>query len=117
MNILLETENEQAATELANEILDDVSGKKVETWHHCLRAVKGNSEASCIYHFTDKDMNDDNKHVKFYVHEKGTKICFQQTWRESYTPGRQTKLHLVYKLVDMLLYRYPGRFSAIKFEW
>ena len=117
MNILLETENEQAATELANEILDDVSGKKVETWHHCLRAVKDNSEASCIYHFTDNDMNDDNKRVKFYVHEKGNKICFQQTWRESYTPGRQTKLHLVYKLVDMLLYRYPGRFSAIKFEW
>lgn len=117
MNILLETENEQAATELANEILDDVCGKKVDTWHHCLRAVHGNAEVSCIYHFTEKDVNDDNKRVKFYVHEKGDRVCFQQTWREGYTPGRQTKLHLIYALVDMLLQRYPCKFSAIKFEW
>ena len=103
MNILLETENEQAAAELANEILDDVCGKKVDTWHHCLRAVQ--------------DVNEDNKRVKFYVHEKGSKVCFQQTWRENYTPGRQTKLHLVYKLVNMIMTRYPGKFSGIKFEW
>ena len=32
MNILLETENEQAAAELANEILDDVCGKKGCAW-------------------------------------------------------------------------------------
>jgi hypothetical protein len=117
MNILLETENEQAATELANEILDDVCGKKVDTWHHCLRAVNGNAEASCIYHFTEKDANDDNKRVKFYVHERGERVCFQQTWREGYTPGRQTKLHLIYALVEMLLQRYPCKFSGIKFEW
>ena len=77
MNILLETENEQAAAELANEILDDVCGKKVDTWHHCLRAVHGNAEASCIYHYTEQDVNEDNKRVKFYVHEKGSKVCFQ----------------------------------------
>ena len=87
MNIYLETENEQAATDLANEILDDVCGKKVDTWHHCLRAVHGNAEASCIYHYTE------------------------------HTPGRQTKLHLVYKLVNMIMTRYPGKFSGIKFEW
>ena len=117
MNILLETENEQAAAELANEILDDVCGKKVDTWHHCLRAVHGNAEASCIYHYTEQDVDEDNKRVKFYVHEKGSKVCFQQTWRENYTPGRQTKLHLIYKLVNMIMTRYPGKFSGIKFEW
>lgn len=117
MKISLETENEQTATELANEILDDVSGKKVDTWHHCLRTVKGNAECSCIYHYTDKDANDDNKRIKFYVYEKGADVCLKQIWREGYTPGRQTKLHLTITLINMIYIRYPEKFSGIKIQW
>ena len=116
MKILLETESEQAATELANEILDDVSGKKVDTWYHCLRPVKG-AESSCIYHYTEKDPNDDNKHIKFYVHDSGVYVSFRQIWREGYTPGRQTKLHLTSDLINMIYMRYPEKFSAINIKW
>lgn len=116
MKIQLETGSEQAANDLANEILDDVSGKKVETWHHCLRTIN-NAECSCIYHFTDQDLNDDNKRIKFRVYVSGTHVSMKQTWREGYTPGRQTKLHLTNKLIDMLYVRYTGKFSAINIDW
>ncbi len=117
MKISLETENKQTATEFANEILDDVSGKKVDTWYHCLRTVKGNAESSCIYHYTDKDTNDDNKRIKFYVYEEEADVCLKQIWREGYTPGRQTKLHLTITLINMIYIRYPERFRGIKIEW
>ena len=116
MRIYLETENEETAAALANEILDDVCGKKVETWHHCLRPIKG-VDSSCIYHYTDKDPNDDNKRIKFYVYEKDNKVGLKQTWRAGYTPGRQTKLHLTSTLIQMIFSRYPEKFSAIDIQW
>lgn len=116
MKLQFETGSEQAANELANEILDDVSGKKIDTWHHCLRTIN-NAECSCIYHFTDKDLNDDNKRIKFYVYASKTHVGMKQTWREGYTPGRQTKLHLANALIDMIFKHYPEKFTAINIEW
>ncbi|MBO7580306.1 MAG: hypothetical protein J6T38_02135 [Bacteroidaceae bacterium] len=116
MKLLIETESEQAAIDLTNEILDDVSGKKVEDWYHCLRPVKG-TESSCIYHYTEKDVTEDNKRIKFYIHESGANVCLKQIWREGYTPGRQTKLHLTAALINMIYTRYPEKFSGFKIQW
>ncbi len=117
MEILLETESEQAAASLAADILDDVAGKLIETWHHCLRAVGDDPECPCIFHYTEKDYNDDNKRIKFYVHESGTHVCLKQIWRHGYPPGRQTKLYLASTLINVLFMRYPTRFNAINIDW
>lgn len=116
MKIQLETSSEQAANELANEILDDVSGKKMDTWHHCIRNIN-NAECSCIYHYSDDDPNEDGKRIKFRVYTSGTHVSMKQTWREGYVPGRQTKLHLTRDLINMIYMRYPEKFSAINIKW
>ena len=79
-----------------------------------------NGEGQCgvfMYHYTDKDANDDNKRIKFYVYEEGADVCLKQIWREGYTPGRQTKLHLTITLINMIYIRYPEKFSGIKIQW
>lgn len=113
----MEIRDEQAANALMNEILDDVSGKLVDGWHHCLRTVNGKPECSCIYYYTERSVSDETKRVKFYVKEDGSRVTFQQIWRQGYTPGKMMKVDLAAKLMDMLVSRFYGKFESAHFVW